>query len=341
MTLGTGSIEAGQIVIATSTGLQALVALTLGLISSGVALAVRFEGSGRIFANRRTCSIAVTIIAVSTIGTASTVVLLPLIGKLHPAAFVPLALVMPSGLAFSGKGSKRRADGEESPALSNITKVITLGISYLLRRLEETIAGDGHEWAATQVKKWREDGILGAADHYHELLRSRFAANAARCKEIDAIRDRIEENIRAAELTTEQRKKLRSLGEARIELMLLLQRAYAWGCSNITAYAGLQRSTISDGELEYDISVSFPVKPAADADVKPEEQTAKQLVALALDLTRVGQEGSDAAIGERLTLLHDSLPSLIKEISERQSPVAGEGSQEPDTGRTREADEET
>ena len=317
-------IHTSALTASADTKYQILVALVFSLASSTVALAVRFEGNGRIFQSWQTRGLGTAIIIVSTFGAAATTVALPLLGKLHPAAFLPLAAVMPSGLAATGRGAKRRSGGEENSTLSNITNLLTLGISYLLRRLEDQIAADGFNWASSQIKNWREDGIVGAADYYHERLCSRFSSNGPRCKEVDAIRDRIEDKVRAAELTAENRKKIRSVGEARIDLRLLLQRAYMWGCASIPPYSGSQRSIISDGDTEYEVFASYHLGQAGD-EVRPEDVTAKQLLDIALDLNRASQDGSDTDIGDRLSRLYENLPLIMKEIDERRGHQAGEG----------------
>lgn len=305
-------------VTSTQVMMQALVAVGLGLISSTVALVVRFEGSGKVFKRTTTGGIALLIIVLSTVGTAVAATALPLLGKVAPAAFLPLALVVPSGLAVNSKG-RRRDTTEGSSALTNISRVLTLGISYLLRVLEDQMAEDAYAWASEQIRNWHEDGILGAADHFHEQLCSRFSSNVARCKEIEAIRDRIEEEIRVAGLTDDDRKKARSLEKARIDLRLLLQRAYAWGALSLTPYHGTQRSIITDGDVAYEVSVSYDSQSDDAGAVRPESVTAKELLELAVDLSRVGHEGDEAAIGSRLALLNENISQILKEMDERRS----------------------
>lgn len=301
---------------------QALLALALGAISSTFSLLTRFEGNGKIFRTRKTTRIALLIIGLSTIGTTAAATILPLLGKIAPVAFLPLALVVPGGLAVGGKSASRRGSADNSSTMSNVTRVLTLGISYLLCRLEDEIAEEAYQWSCRQVQNWREDGILGAADHYHEQLSSRFSTNNARCKEVDAIRDRIEDEIATTERTDDNRKKQDGLRRARTDLRIMLQRAYIWGAFDLAPYHGAQRSVITDGDVAYEVSVSYEPQSDEAAAIRPETATAKQLLELAVDLNRVGQEGDEEAVVDRLNLLSENIAKILIDMGERRSAAA-------------------
>ncbi|MEU6480344.1 hypothetical protein ABZ858_26365 [Streptomyces sp. NPDC047017] len=195
-----------------------------------------FHGKGRLLGSRRSTALACSVLALMCAVAIGTGLLLPHLAALPPAA---------AGFATGAAAIPRKKQDETTQPY---VKFMTLGIAWLMERLEYRMRTDGLTWCDAALEGVRESTQLRLLAHgvrqylleRHQLGAVVKAVNAtydAAEKAIDAALDvqtMIDENCRtrwlAPEPTAHERFECRrSLEEARTQCVHLLLIAYLHG----------------------------------------------------------------------------------------------------------------